>query len=448
MKRLLRSTLGSLGTLLGLVCLVAPAPAEAQLDINANMISLRVQLTGQVLAEHTDYGAGADRLADRTDLRFARFRLTLTGMYDEKFGLHLNTQSFVGTTKSGITGYGVSAADTDNNDANIRLHDAYFIANFNDYVNFRIGLTKIPLTRANLDACFEPLTLDRSLFGFTGYGTTPIKASRDIGVNLWGKLLDGRSVYQLAAFQGREGFARTTHPFSGATVTSSPTPSDSLMYVGRVHYSLLDIESDSSGYEGSYLGDLKVLTFGVGVAHEANAVYKNVSSAGVLANTEAVDYSALTADVMFEYPTPAGTFTLTSAYINVDFEDVYKTNLNPGDRLTNYGGINGQKKGWYARGAYLLPMKIGKQGKLQLYGYYEDFDLAALAGVTEQTVTQKAVGFNWFIRGQNVRFTAEYQNNEFAKPTGMVGGRVNAANQPIDLFTENNAIRTMFQVAF
>lgn len=430
------------------VWLAGTSAAQAQVDITANMLTLRIQLTGQLLAEHTDYGGGKDGLDDRTDFRHARFRVTFTGMYDDTFGFHLNTQSALGTTKAGITGYTVAAQQTDANDGDIRLHDAYFIANFNDHLNFKIGLTKIPMTRGNLDGCFDPLGIDRSLFAFTGYGTVPMKASRDMGVNLWGKFAGGRSVYQFAVFQGREGFARSTHPFTGATVTSSATPSNSLFYVGRVHYSFLDVESESSGYEGSYLGDLKVFTIGAGFGYEADAIYRNVTSAGVVQNDETAPYKAFTADLMFEYPSKSGTYTLTAAYLDKNFDGAHKTNLNGGDRITTYGGLNGQKEGWYARAAYLLPVKVGKEGKLQPYGYYEKFDLAALTGVNDQTVTQKAGGFNWYIRGQNVRFTAEYQRNEFAKPQGFQGGRLNASNQPIDLFTKNSAFRTMFQVAF
>lgn len=426
--------------------LMGPATLRAEI-LDADMVSLRAQLRGQMLAEFSDYGGSADRQADRTDLRFARFRLTLTGMYDENYGFQLNTQAIYGTTKSGITGYSASMADADNNDANIRLHDAYFIANYSDALNFKIGMTKIPMTRGNLDGCFDPLGIDRSMWTFPGYGTTPIKASRDMGVSAWGKLFGGKSVYQAAVFQGREGYTRTTNPFTNATVTSTMTPTDSFLYVGRIHYSFWDQES-SSGYEGSYLGDLKILTFGVGAAWEADAVYRNVTSAGVLQNNDTVDSTAYTVDMLFELPTASGTYTLTSAYINKDFEDVHLTNLNPGDRLTNYGGVNGQREGWYVRGAYLLPTTVGKEGKLQPYAYYEKWDVAALAGQTDQTVTQKAVGFNWYIRGQNVRFTLEYLRNEFEKPTAFVGGRLNANNQPIDFYTENTNVRAMFQVAF
>ncbi len=73
----------TLVALSGLTGLLAVATAQADI-LEANMVSLRVQLRGQLLAEATDYGSGNDRLDDRTDLRFARFRLTITGMFYDK----------------------------------------------------------------------------------------------------------------------------------------------------------------------------------------------------------------------------------------------------------------------------------------------------------------------------------------------------------------------------
>lgn len=427
-----------------LAALASPPLAHANI-IEANMVSLEVKLRGQLLAENTDYGSGAAFEGNRTDLRFARFRLTLTGMMDETYGFQINTTSITSSTKTGSTGYAVSGQDTDSNDGNIRLHDGYFIANYYDWLNFKIGLTKIPLTRGNLDGCFDPLTMDRSAFIFSAYGTVPAKTSRDIGITSWGKLADNRVVYQASVFQGREGITRMTHPFTLASVTSSSTPNENFMYVGRVHYSFLDKEA-ASGYEGSYLGELKVLTFGVGAAYEPAAVFKNVTAAGAVLDKETVDYTAFTADVLFEYPTPMGNFTLTSAYLKNHFDDAYKTNFNPGDRLANIAGLNGQKEGWYVRTAQLLPYTIGKKGKLQPFAYYEKWDLAQIAGVTEQTITQKALGFNWFITGNNnVRFTFEYQRNQFAKPTAYPTGVVMSS---VGTHTANTCIRGMFQVAF
>jgi hypothetical protein len=433
-----------LGLLALVAALAAPAPVLANI-IEANMKSLEVRLRGQLLAENTDYGSGTAFEGNRTDLRFARFRLTLTGMMDETYGFQINTTSISSSTKTGSTGYGVSGQDTDSNDGDIRLHDGYFIANYYDWLNFKIGLTKIPLTRGNLDGCFDPLGIDRSAFIFSAYGTVPAKTSRDIGVTSWGRLADNRVVYQASVFQGREGITRLTHPFTLASVTSSPTPSENFMYVGRVHYSFWDKEA-ASGYEGSYLGDLKVLTVGIGGIYEPSAVYRNVTSAGMVQNKETVDYTAFTADVLCEYPTTSGTYTLTSAYLKNHFDDAYKTNFNPGDRLANIGGLNGQKEGWYVRGAYLMPQTIGKKGKLQPYAYHESWDFAQISGVTEQNIKQQAVGINWYITGNNnVRFTLEYQRNKFAKPTAFANG---TASPSVGTNTANTAIRGMFQVAF
>jgi hypothetical protein len=166
----------------------------------------------------------------------------------------------------------------------------------------------------------------------------------------------------------------------------------------------------------------------------------------VVQNKETVDYTAFTADVLCEYPTTSGTYTLTSAYLKNHFDDAYKTNFNPGDRLANIGGLNGQKEGWYVRGAYLMPQTIGKKGKLQPYAYHESWDFAQISGVTEQNIKQQAVGINWYITGNNnVRFTLEYQRNKFAKPTAFANG---TASPSVGTNTANTAIRGMFQVAF
>ena len=82
-------------------------------------------------------------------------------------------------------------------------------------------MTKIPLTRANLDDCFGPLSLDRSMFVYSAYGSSPAKFSRDLGAVAWGGFASDRLRYYAALFQGREGLTKTNPPFSGAVVTSS-----------------------------------------------------------------------------------------------------------------------------------------------------------------------------------------------------------------------------------
>lgn len=442
-KQAMKPSAAKLATLACFVAVPLAMPAHADI-LSADMESLRIQMAGQLIMDNTDYGGGLTGRDDRTDFRFARFRLIMTGMFDDTYGFHLNTQATTSSTITGVVGYTVSRQDTDFQDSDIRLHDAYFIANYRPWLNFKVGLTKNPITRGNLDSCFAHLTLDRSQFIFTSYGTVPNKASRDIGVRAWGQLAEGRVVYQAAVFQGREGFTRTINPVNQLTVTSSPTPSENFLYVGRIHYSFFDQEA-TSGYDGTYFGDKKILTFGIGGAFEADAVFRNVTAAGVVQNNQTVDYTAFTADMLFELPTPSGTYTFTAAYLDNDFEDAHRTNFNPGDRVANIAGGNGQKEGWYARAAYLLPQTFGEAGRLQPFVYTEDWDFASIAGVTDQNIQQTGFGINWFITGtNNVRLTIERQITEFERPTAILTGTgVNPTG-----FTEINNTRAMFQVAF
>jgi hypothetical protein len=160
-----------------------------------------------------------------------------------------------------------------------------------------------------------------------------------------------------------------------------------------------------------------------------------------------VDYSAFAADFMFEYPTTAGTFTATAQYLKTDFDDAYLTNMNAGDRLVNIAGLNGQKEGYYVKGAYILPFKIGKQGMLQPYALYEDWKFAHLLGINAQTVKQAGAGVNYYIYRQNVRVTAEYLDTEFGTPTGFIGARVDPVTfAPIDKIQNYKSFRLMLQV--
>jgi hypothetical protein len=404
------------------------------------------EVKGQVFSETTNFGGGVDRKGTRTDVHFQRLRLTITAMLDDTYGFKFQTCGNCGSSKQGALGYGLTAQDVDWNDRDIRIIDGYGIANYSEALNFKIGLTKIPLTRANLDDCFAPLSQDRSFFVYSAYGSSPAKFSRDLGVVAWGGFDDDKIRYFAGVFQGREGITRTTHPFSGATVTSSPDPKSSFEYVGRVHYAFLDAEP-GAGYQGSYLGESKVFTVGVGAAFEPDAVYRNVNPAGVVQDMETADYSAFAADVLFEYPTTAGTFTVTGQYLKTDFDDAYKTNFNAGDRLVNITGLNGQKNGGYVKAAWMPPVKLFKTGLLQPYLLVENWKFAHLLGINDQQIDQAGGGLNLYLKGQNVRLTLEYLKTEFDKETGFVGARVDPTTfAPIDKLTEYDTFRVMFQL--
>jgi hypothetical protein len=410
--------------------------------------NINVDLKGQVFAETTDLGSGMDHRGSRDDIHFQRLRLSLTGKFDDVWGFFWQTCGATGTSKQGSLGYGATGQDTNADDRDVRIIDAYVTAAISDSLNFKIGLTKIPLTRANLDDCFAPLSQDRSMFVYTAYGSSPAKFSRDLGVMAWGGFFDHKLQYSMGVFQGREGFTQVANPFNQVNspytsvfYNSSIQPKNSLNYVGRVAYSFLDPEP-GSGYAGSYLGQASILTVGAGYAYQASAVYKNVTNAGVIQNGDTVDYKAIAGDFMFEYPTAnAGTYTLTGQYLKNDFQDAYLTNKNPGDLLANIGGLQGQKEGNFIKAAYILPMTVGKEGLIQPYLLAENWRVAFILGVTGQRIKQTGGGINYYVHGQNVRFTVEYLKTDFNTPTNLIGDVVGTTPK----ITSFNTYRMMLQ---
>jgi hypothetical protein len=389
---------------------------------------IQLDLKAQVYIENTDIGSGPDGTSERTDIHFQRNRLSLTGMLDEIWGMKFQTCGNTSTTKSPV---GYSFSQPNNwDDRDIRIIDAYVIGNFSEAINMKLGLTKIPLSRANLDDCFAPLSMDRSMFVYTPFGGSPAKFTRDMGLVLWGSIGEEKLKYWIGAMEGREGVFKWSAPGQTvlplpATATSSPEPKSSLEYVARLHYAFLDSEP-GSGYVGTYFGDKKILTIGVGVAYEPAAVYSHVTytaatDRSTLTTGDTVDYTAYAADLMLEYPFDIGVVTLNSQYLKIDFKNAYLTNANPADRNTIIAGPNGQKEGGYGKLAYILPVTIGKMGKLQPYVFYEKWKFAHLLGVNGQKIEQQGAGINYYIRKQDVRTTLEYINTKFGQETTLFG---------------------------
>lgn len=441
MSAIAKGTRVLVGGAIALTSLSYCTVARAQ-DIPDWVKNINISLKGQVYSETTDLGAGMDNRGSRNDIHFQRLRLTLSGKFDQVWGFKWQSCGATGTSKQGSLGYGVNGQDTNPDDRDVRIIDAYVTADLSEALNFKIGLTKLPLTRANLDDCFAPLSQDRSMFVYTAYGSSPAKFSRDLGAVAWGGFFDHKLSYSLGAFQGREGYTSATNPFTGAAFKSSMQPKNSLEYVARVAYAFLDAEP-GSGYAGSYLGQSTILTIGGGIAYQPSAVYKNVTNAGVIQNEDTVDYKAIAGDFLFEYPTTsAGTFTLTGQYLKNDFQDAYLTNKNPGDQLANIGGLNGQKQGNYVKGAYLLPMTVGKEGLIQPYALAENWRVASILGVTNQRITQNGLGINYYVHGQNVRFTVEYLKTKFDTPTNLIGDVAGTTPK----ITSYNTYRMMIQI--
>jgi hypothetical protein len=428
--------------------ITASVQAGPRIEFGEDGGYIQLDLKLQVYIENADIGSGPAGTDDRTDIHFQRNRLGITGMIDDVWGMKFQTCGNTSTTKAPL-GFFYSQPN-DWNDRDIRIIDGYVIGNFAEGANMKLGLSKIPLTRANLDDCFAPLSLDRSMFVYTPNGGSPAKFSRDMGLVFWGGFVDDKLKYWIAAMEGREGVFKwilpgqivLPSPLTDPSYTSTPEPKSSLLYTARVHYSFLDAEP-GSGYVGTYFGKKKILTIGAGASYEPNAVYKNVAAPftnTTPTNQETADYWAYAADLMYEYPYSFGTVTLNGQYLKIDFNDAYKTNMNGADRNTIIAGPMGQKQGGFVKLAYMLPGKIGKEGRLQPYAFYERWLFAHLLGVNEQRVEQTGVGINYYIKEQNVRTTLEYLDTEFDNETTLFG--ITDGSKVKDLRT----VRFMFQI--
>jgi hypothetical protein len=337
---------------------------------------LKINYEVQLYGPWRNTGSGPSGTGDTTDLYFRRNRLTLIGQITNAVGFVASFQ-YEGDRR--IRDVTVSEQPGTRFDA----LDAFITADVDGAFKLRAGLTKDPLVREHNEGCFFPLSADRSLFVYT-----PLpRISRDFGVVAWGNALRSRVQYRVAAMKGND---------------DGTEPASSLRYTARAHVTLLDPEA-SLVYRGTYLGEKRILTVGGGYQLEPDAVYGNVA-----ARTLVKDYRAWTLDGFFEYPVPFGTFTVSGAYLHVDFDGAHEGG-DPGPRSV---GLAGEKRGWYAKAGYLLPVPVWK-GNVQVYARYESWRFAELSGIVDQQLRWAAAGLNYYFKGQDLRVTLEYARDDF-----------------------------------
>ena len=346
--------------------------------------ALQLDYKGQFQMTVRDNGSGEDNDDTTTNFNFRRNRLALMGRYGDMMSLYVQTEY---TEDPNVTTLGV--ADT-NQGTEFQLLDAVMRFNVADSFKVNVGKFKYNLSRENLEACEMPLTLDRSLFIRPAYTTT-----RDMGVAVWGNLFNDIFQYRADVMEGRK------------AVSGNTAPSSDFRYSVRGHVSLLDPENEY-GYKGTYLGKKQVLTLGAAYQYEPEVAYGDT-----VARTDKKDYQAWTVDAFMEYPLEGvGTVTASAAYEDVDLDDAY---LGDNPDLGTVG-LTGQKNGWYAKAGYMLPGL-----PLQFFGRYEKWRFASLNGVFDQKLDWYGAGANYYLRGQNLKVTAELSRTDF-DTEGTIGG--------------------------
>lgn len=337
--------------------------------------TLQLQYKAQFRMTYRDIGSGTEGTDGTTNFGFRRNRLAVMGGWSDKVSLYVQGE-FADPNLAPVDFSGAGF------DTSFQLLDAAVRFSFSDAVKLNVGRFKYNLSRENLEACEDPLTLDRSLFVRAAYVGT-----RDDGVALWGNLFKDRVQYRVDAMEGRQAA-------SGLTV-----PASNPRFSARGHVTLLDPEN-TYGYKGTYLGKKKVLTVGAAYQYEAKVAYTDVDT-----QLGTHDYRAWTVDGFFEYPfAAAGTVTASAAYEKLDLDGAY-AGANPDAGAT---GLFGEKNGWYAKAAYLFA-----GAPVQVFGRYEKWRFARLNNVYDQMVDWYAFGANYYVWGQNLKLTAEFSKTDF-----------------------------------
>ncbi len=343
-------------------------------------------------------GSGEQGEDDTSDFNFRRNRIGFIGTYNDKLSFYFQTEYL---DDKAVNPLGVKDSLTD--DEKFYVLDAQIRYAQNNAFNITLGKFKHNLTRENLEGCFTPLNFDRSLFV-----AAPFKTSRDYGVAVWGNLANDYIQYRLDVMEGRES--------GGEGDEGAYVPNSGFRYTGRLHFTMFDKEK-GYGYQGTYLGEKKILTVGGAYQYEADIAYGDVTN-----RTDAVDYSAYSLDFFAEMPSAAGTFTLSGAYLNIDLDDLDE-GADPDSALTDnvaassFNGANGQREGYYVKAGYMLPMNIGP-GKLQFFGRYDSFEYATLNGYTDNTVDFYAFGANYYLAGNDIKIVGQYSITDFDKEVG------------------------------
>jgi hypothetical protein len=320
---------------------------------------LQLNYAVQIWHQNRGYTSATDN-GNTSDTFLRRNRFTLLGQYNDYVGFYAQLEA--GSDSKG-----------GNDEKSVYFRDAYLTVDYSDPLRFIVGRYKNTFSRENLEACLEPLTMDRAeLLAYTPFGRT-----RDTGATLWGNLADAKFQYRLSIADGREG---------------EEVVSDSPRLTARAHVSLWDSEY-SYGYRGTYLGTQKVLTIGAAVDAQADVAYGDY-----LNRTDPRDYLATTVDIFFEHPYEFGTITASAAAFKYSI-DGYP--VAPDPALTPLV----ERDGFYAKFGYLLPDPI-RIGRLQLFGRYEETDYGDDTGLSDQTWA--SVGFNYYINGQNLKISLEH----------------------------------------
>ena len=309
------------------------------------------------------------------DFTVENARLFLSGQYGRYLKATLNTEREGGPAASGGD--------------DIRVMDAIAQFEFSDPFNVWLGRMLPPSDRANLAGPFFVLP-----WSYPGVVSNypNIAVGRDDGGLVWGKLFGGKLVYSVGAFDGHN------------SATGLSNQSDKLLFAGRLHLNILDVEPPPAYYLGeTYYGAKDILSIGIS---------GNTQSDGAGTAASPGRLRIWSVDAMFEKKLAGGFVpTLVGAYYNYDLDGAVDCGSGEPGAIgcpsgDNVGGqVDG--KAWMVTAGLLLPTKVG-WGQFQPFVRYQKFE----RDVSDTTAKAYDIGLNYIINGPNAKISLMYTKLE------------------------------------
>ena len=355
------------------VGMVSPALAGATLKIGDDA-SLGLGIGLRMSYTNTDNGA-PNGTSSSNDFAIENARIFLNGQWGKIFKATLNTERQGGPAATG--------GDS------IRIMDAIGQFEFNDVFNVWLGRMLPPSDRANLAGPFYA-----TAWSYPGVVSNypNIGVGRDDGAMVWGKPFGGKLVYSFGIFDGHN---------KAASLSNN---SDKVLFAGRLHLNLLDVEPPPAHYlGGTYFGAKDI--FSIGLAGQSQS-----DGAGTAAKSGNLKIWNL--DVLFEKKMAGGFVpTLEGAYYKYDLGGAIDCNSGePGAvACPSADNVGGQVEGksYMASAALLFPGKVG-WGQFQPFIRYQKYE----RDVSSTTNKATDFGLNYIIKGANAKVSAVYTKRE------------------------------------
>lgn len=358
MQNRFRVFLASLAATLWLPAAAHAAGYPFQIDADTfASLSLRVQAAG-VLAQNQAGAANGDATmgGDHYDFFARRIQLLAVGQVSPALSFMMMLEhARYGENYSKGTG--------------MQTADAWVQWNMSEAFHLMAGVYVPPFSRNQLTSAMYFIGPDRPFLENMMLESPGIYEKRDHGACLWGNLSGLQ--YRVALGKGAK---------------SQVLGDETLRTTWRVHYAFLDPEPLYL-YKETYLGKQRAFTVGYSVDKQ-DRVSLNPSG-------KPAPYTASTYDLLMEGGGDGTTYTILYAFYNYEWGNPERTGAD---------GFFSQGTGWTGTAAYL---SSGGQPYLR----YTVWDAASGAPSAKQN--RKALGLNYFLKGQESKITFEYETVSF-----------------------------------